>query len=413
MDVTSFVLGLKKGAEGNLKTQEKAVTVVENGVTEILPDTGYALSKVLMNVNVPTGGGCAQFTEYLAETTFTNTYQEGVGAFAYLVEIEASVAEAWFANTKPVTVVYDGEEFSCAPQLLTEVDGSVGVGNLATFGGTANGEPFAVAIMGLDGGYCFLIGSTVDMAPTQHTVCIYQEVSGGGNLKTQEKTVDIRENGTSEVLPDEGYALSKVTMNVNVPTDGGNSYAEELVNTFLGRTDVTGMLDFTALKDWGNYGLTTLPSYAFAGFCDVSGNGVEGMVFSKVGMVLPEAFAQNKVLKVLDFTLHPQLTSIGFFQQCFAGCTALESVIIRDGGAGVASAVFHKTTQGYSQNYAETGVGANSTFKVYVPKKNLATVKANVTSNSNSSLAASRFYAIEDYPDIDNWRDRYTDATES
>jgi len=132
---------------------------------------------------IEVGGGGAQFTEYLAETTFTNAYQEGVGAFAYLVEIEAAVAEAWFANTKPVTVVYDGEEFSCAPQVLTEVDGSVGVGNLAAFGGTANGEPFGVAIIGLDGGYCFLIGSTVDTTETEHTIRIYQEVSdeGGGD----------------------------------------------------------------------------------------------------------------------------------------------------------------------------------------------------------------------------------------
>ncbi|MBE6660570.1 MAG: hypothetical protein E7605_04115, partial [Ruminococcaceae bacterium] len=78
-------------------TQEKTIEITESGTYEITPDIGFALSKVLMNVNVPTGGGGgAQFTEYLAETTFTNAYQEGVGAFAYLVEIEAAVAEAWF-----------------------------------------------------------------------------------------------------------------------------------------------------------------------------------------------------------------------------------------------------------------------------------------------------------------------------
>lgn len=42
-----------------------------------------------------------------------------------------------------------------------------------------------------------------------------EEVAGGvGN--TQEKTVSITENGTTEVLPDNGYALSKVTINANV-----------------------------------------------------------------------------------------------------------------------------------------------------------------------------------------------------
>lgn len=48
-------------------------------------------------------------------------------------------------------------------------------------------------------------------------------VGGGGepSIQTQEKTVDIAENGTTEVLPDEGFALSKVTVNVDVESGGG------------------------------------------------------------------------------------------------------------------------------------------------------------------------------------------------
>ena len=34
---------------------------------------------------------------------------------------------------------------------------------------------------------------------------------------TQEKSVEITENGTTSVLPDDGYSLSKVDVNVNVP----------------------------------------------------------------------------------------------------------------------------------------------------------------------------------------------------
>ena len=44
---------------------------------------------------------------------------------------------------------------------------------------------------------------------------------GGEPTPTQEKSVDILENGTVEVLPDDGYALSKVTANVNVPIPEG------------------------------------------------------------------------------------------------------------------------------------------------------------------------------------------------
>lgn len=44
---------------------------------------------------------------------------------------------------------------------------------------------------------------------------------GGGTTPTQEKTVDVVENGTVEVIPDAGYVLSKVTANVNVPIPDG------------------------------------------------------------------------------------------------------------------------------------------------------------------------------------------------
>ena len=43
-----------------------------------------------------------------------------------------------------------------------------------------------------------------------------ESISGGTSLPTQEKSITITENGTVEVLPDEGYALSKVTANAQV-----------------------------------------------------------------------------------------------------------------------------------------------------------------------------------------------------
>lgn len=49
------------------------------------------------------------------------------------------------------------------------------------------------------------------------------ESDGGGNtpIKNQEKYVEITENGTTTVTPDEGFtALGKVSVNVNVPTSG-------------------------------------------------------------------------------------------------------------------------------------------------------------------------------------------------
>lgn len=44
-------------------------------------------------------------------------------------------------------------------------------------------------------------------------------VKKGSQVQSQEKTVEITENGTTEVVPDAGYALSKVTVNTNVKED--------------------------------------------------------------------------------------------------------------------------------------------------------------------------------------------------
>lgn len=54
-----------------------------------------------------------------------------------------------------------------------------------------------------------------------------QGKSEGVAKEEQEKTIDITENGTTEVIPDDGKVLSKVTVNVDVESGGGSG--EEVV----------------------------------------------------------------------------------------------------------------------------------------------------------------------------------------
>ncbi len=54
----------------------------------------------------------------------------------------------------------------------------------------------------------------------------------------QEKTVDITENGTTEVIPDENKVLSKVTVNVDVAGGGSVSIDENGIVTFGGNTSI-------------------------------------------------------------------------------------------------------------------------------------------------------------------------------
>ncbi len=119
------------------------------------------------------GGGGAEITEFLASTTATNEYLSTFGAFCMAIPIDEATYNAWNANTKPVKVIYDGVEHTCTPQ---EVMGGTAVGNLTGFGGTSNGEEFAITVL-RDNGYFLICGSTVDTAATEHTVRIYQEAS--------------------------------------------------------------------------------------------------------------------------------------------------------------------------------------------------------------------------------------------
>lgn len=56
---------------------------------------------------------------------------------------------------------------------------------------------------------------------TQIKSALANKDAGGEGLPTQEKSVEITQNGTTEVLPDDGYALSRVGIAVNVPIPDG------------------------------------------------------------------------------------------------------------------------------------------------------------------------------------------------
>jgi hypothetical protein len=62
------------------------------------------------------------------------------------------------------------------------------------------------------------IGSQTDLIAQISEALEGKAASGiGSGLPTQEKTKNVTENGTVEVVPDAGYTMSKVTVNVNVP----------------------------------------------------------------------------------------------------------------------------------------------------------------------------------------------------
>lgn len=175
--------------------------------------------------------------------------------------------------------------------------------------------------------------------------------------------------------------------------DGVDPYYLDLAETLMVRdaTRLTGDAKTLSLKGFIRADGSTignLPAYSFAGFRDV-----ENMVFSDVIMVNEYALRDCGNLKILDITAGSQADLIGFAQNSLAGCSALETVILRSGGAALRFASVNASN------------GANETFYVYVPAADYDTIVGNLSSNN---VPASRYRKLEDYPAVDRWNERFT-----
>lgn len=188
-------------------------------------------------------------------------------------------------------------------------------------------------------------------------------------------------------------------------TEGVDPYYQRLAESLITRNaeDLSGDKTTLPMKGFVTSSGKTLASvneYAFAGFVDV-----ENIIISDTLFVYENAFAGCKKLKILDVTASSAIGSVGFFGNSLSGCTALESVIVRDGGCGIERVNFNKHNMGGTDL---GGVGANDTFCVYVPAAYYDTIIANVNSSSNIAVPASRYRKLEDYPAVDKWNETYT-----
>lgn len=149
--------------EGYIKpTGTKAIT--ENGTHDVAKYASVA-------VNVPTGSGeeIPEFTEVEGFDVFLDEADEGTITVAY---------------SAPQDVKLPAPSAGVAARLASVDDDNFIPSNIKK----------GVSIFGMTGNY----------------------EGEGGATPTQEKSVTITDNGTTEVLPDAGFALSKVTINANV-----------------------------------------------------------------------------------------------------------------------------------------------------------------------------------------------------
>ena len=146
---------------------------------------------------------------------------------------------------------------------------------------------------------------------------------GGEETPTQEKAVDIIANGTVEVTPDDGYVMSKVTANVNVPKDGvdkiqryielNNNSASYLFYTFNG-TSVDELLDGV---DTSN---VTSVTYMFRYSKQIE---IVPLFDTRNVTSMNYMFETCQKLKTIPLFNTRNVTSMNYM---FSGCTVLETI---------------------------------------------------------------------------------------
>ena len=136
--------------------------------------------------------------------------------------------------------------------------------------------------------------------------------------KYQEKSVSIIENGNSIVLPDSGYdALSKVTVNVNVPEDEWSTALQTAITEGHGDWQKEEMLqlyqaDADVFKTWNTIPAFVGPTYKFYSY-----NYIPDLPLpNNVANIFSGWKNIRRVPDSMDFTVKPNIG--GLFFNCFS-----------------------------------------------------------------------------------------------
>ena len=231
-----------------INNQEKSITITENGQTDITPDTNYTgLSRVSVNVNIDT------------QSYYDNGYSQGKidGKTEGIAEQKAKLTDIEIVENgvyertdgyKKVEVnvpspVIDLRETEITPETTEQIitpDGFDGYNR--------------ITVKGVD--------SSIDSDIKPENIKSGVNILGvEGNLEgvnNQEKSITINSNGSSSVVPDNGYTgISKVDITVNVPTSGGDG----IDLTSLGYTAQENTKINTDIQDSIAYSQSLLENY--------------------------------------------------------------------------------------------------------------------------------------------------------
>lgn len=196
----------------------------------------------------------------------------------------------------------------------------------------------------------------------------------------QEKVVDITKNGTTEILPDEGKVLSKVAVNVDVPSGGGNYTDEQIISLVDGTTTEftipngaiairsSAFASYTGLKNVSiPDSVTTINAGAFNGCSDL----VMSSLPNNINYIGQQVFQK---CRYITFTKLPEnITMLPY--ACFYGCERLAITKISQkvdsihtqaflGCTGLTELTFEGTPTSIATNSFQ---GCTNLLNIYVP----------------------------------------------
>lgn len=240
-----------------INNQEKSITITENGQTDITPDTNYTgLSKVGVNVNIDT------------QSYYDNGYSQGKidGKTEGIAEQKAKLTD--ISITENGTYEKEDGYKSVVVNVPSDKKPETELTKTLTANDTYTYTP--------DEGTVYnKVIITTDIHPTERLERTYVEngqylIDGEykdgvinvnvpiPEINNQEKSITINSNGTSSVVPDNGYTgISKMNITVNVPTSGGDG----IDLTSLGYTAQENTIINTDIQDSIAYSQSLLESY--------------------------------------------------------------------------------------------------------------------------------------------------------
>ena len=230
-------------------------------------------------------------------------------------------------------------------------------------------------------------------------------IAGGDAKPEQEKTVDITTNGQTIVTPDSGYALSKVTANVNVPaptvetqeksveiTQNGNSEVTPDAGKYLSKVNIsvnvaaTGGNKLASLVDRSITevtaddlaGVRSIGSYAFYYCLDLTS------VTIPEGVIYINGLAFCGCSSLTSITIPASVTSIA--AETFSGCSSLTSITIPEGVTSIKDETFYGCSSLTSITIPEGVTSIGSYVFSNCSSLTSITIPASVTKISGSGL---------------------------